>query len=711
MPEPPAFDMSRLLNPSSVAIVGATPRPDASGHTVLKNLRVLGYEGRIFPVNPRYEQILGLRCYPSLADLPQEVDAAFLAVPAAAGPALVAQAAQCGVRALCINASGYADIGPEGEALQRQVSATATKNAMALCGPNNMGLVNVWSKAALWMSDLPRIPPGPLAIISQSGSVAMALSQDPRDLGVGYIITVGNEAVCDIADYLAFIATDERIRTIALFIESLRRPQAFASAVRSAMASGQRVIALKVGRSEAAQSAVLNHSGALAGEDAVVGAFLRHHGVARVADLDELIEAVMLSVAYPRTPAARDVAALTLSGGEAAMIADLADTLDLRMPSFSAKTGGALREILPPVSTVSNPLDVWGYAWSAEMVSKVLGILSADESIGPIVCFGDPPLSGGNDAQFVCELAAAMARHSKERPGRMILVNNLSSVGLHPDVHAPLICAGIPYLRGTRAALAAIRSWLECAPASPPLMTARAPTEEARRLSDTSALDDAGALALLQEAGITVSRHALVEPGGDLRAAARQIGYPVALKASVPGLIHKTDHDLVRLSIENDSALLEAAKHLRAALRPLCPSDAANLLVQSMIERGIELFIAARNVPGYGTVVLAGSGGVYVETLHDVSFRIGPLEEDDAYDMLCETHAATLLSGVRGRANSDVSAALSAIVALSHCAAALSEQIVSIEINPLIVLPAGHGVVAVDAVLELRHGSPDRPIE
>lgn len=702
-----AFDLSLLLEPSSVAVVGATPRPEASGHTVLKNLCSFGYEGGVFPVNPRYDEVLGIRGYPSLAALPQVVDAAFLAVPAAAGPKLALQAAQCGVRALCINASGYADIGPEGEELQRQVSAIASKYAMALCGPNNMGLVNVWSRAALWMSDLPEVRPGPLAVISQSGSVAMALSQDPRDIGLGYVITVGNEAVCDIADYLEYVASDERIRAIAVFIESLRRPEAFASAVRAASARGCRVLALKVGRSEAAQTAVLNHSGALAGEDAVVGAFLRHLGISRVADLDELIEASVLSIAHPKSSPARAVAAVTLSGGEAAMIADLAGGLGLQMPPFRPETKRALREILPPVCTVSNPLDVWGYGWNAEMISRVLGVLSIDDSIGSIVCFGDPPLSGGNDAEYVRELAELMAGHSAAHPGRFILVNNLSAVELRPDVHAPLMDAGIPYLRGTRVALVALRSWLEGMPASPPPAAIHTPSEEAMRLSHADQVGDAAAFALLEEAGIAVSPHAFVEPEGDLPGAAREIGFPVALKVSVPGLVHKSDLDLVRLSIGTESGLVAAAEELVSSLRNRGGTKAA-LLVQSMVGPGVELFVAARNLPGYGTVVLAGPGGMHVEVLRDISFRIGPVGERDAHDMLHETHAATLLSGVRGSARSDSPAAIAALVALSHLAAALSERVVSIEINPLIVLSEGRGAVAVDAVVEMRGGSAGR---
>jgi len=713
MARPPATNMSKLLQPSSVAVVGASPRTDASGHIVLKNLLTIGFEGPIYPVNPRHKEVLGQRCYASLNELPETVDAAFLAVPAASGPELVKQAVACGIGALCINANGYADGGSRGAALQSRLSALAERYGLAVCGPNNMGLVNLWRKAALWMSDLPSVEPGPIAIVSQSGSVAIALSQDPRGLGLGYIITVGNEAVCDMADYIAFLASDNRIRTLILFIETLRRPAAFAEAVRSAMANGKRVLAVKVGRSEAAQAAVANHSGALAGEDKVVAAFFRHHGVIQLRDLDEMLEAGVLLSAYPDPPRSGNLVAVTLSGGEAAMIADLAETLGLHLRDFAAGTKRALREILPSVSAASNPLDAWGQGWDAAMVSRLLTTLTDDQSIGPIVCFGDPPLSGGNDADYVRELAGTMAKLSiqseesgsfAERRNRMILVNNLATVGTHPEVAAQLRPAGIPYLRGTRTALAAIKSWLAFAPPEPERPTGPYPgAARLQELANAGPLRDRDIVALLDEAGLPMSPFKTVHHPDQLPAVVAHLGYPVAIKASVPGLTHKTELDLVRLSLKDERALGEAAEELWAAMRQL-PSDRRTheLLVQPMAENGIELFVAVRNNPNYGSIVLVGLGGLYVETLRDVSFRIGPVDERDAERMLCETHATTLLSGLRGAAASDSPAAAAAIAALSRFGVATADCVASVEINPLIVLPEGRGAVAVDAVLELR---------
>ena len=699
-----AYDISKLLRPSSIAIVGATPRSDASGHVVLKNLLVSGYEGPIYPVNPRYDEVLGQRCYPSLDNLPEKVDAAFLAVPAASGPDLVEQAATCGIGAVYINANGYADSGPEGEVLQRRLTNIANKYGIAVCGPNNMGLVNLWQKAVLWMSDFPQTKPGPVAIISQSGSVAIALSQDPRGLGLGYIVTAGNEAVCNIADYLAFIASDEHIQTIMLFIESLRQPEATAEAAQLALTNDKRVLALKVGRSEVGQAAVANHSGALAGEDAVVRAFFKHHGIIQLNDLDEMLEAGVLLSACPDPPNAKGLTAVTLSGGEAAMIADLAESIGLALPQFGEKTETNLRKILPPVSVISNPLDVWGTGWNPDIVSKVLAILNDDNSIGPIVCFGDPPLSGGNDAEYIREMAEAMVEQSAHHRIRMILVNNLATVETHPGVAKLLRSSGIPYLRGTRAALAAIIGWLDFAPKVQEHVTAPYPSALSLRERDKiGPLKDHEVFALLNDAGIPVSSWETTNCSEVLVAAARRFGYPVALKASVPGFAHKTEHDLVRLSLQDDDALVEAAEQLWAKLKLLSASqDAAELMIQPMTESGVELFIAARNVPGFGSVVMVGPGGLFVETLRDVSFRIGPVGAGEVRDMLHETHAATFLSGLRGKAASDVGAAINAVVALSSFAAATADRVASVEINPLIVLPEGRGAVAVDAVLELR---------
>ncbi|HEY6431119.1 MAG TPA: CoA-binding protein, partial [Acetobacteraceae bacterium] len=260
-------NLHKLLSPRSIAVVGASERSDAIGSRVINNLRAMGFSGPIYPVNPRYTEVCGLPCHASLSSLPEQVDAAFLGVPARNGPDLLEQAADAGIQAVFVNANGYADGDEEGRELQRRLTAIARQRNVAVAGPNNLGLVNVLDRKAMWT---PRyfsaIAPGPVAVISQSGSVALILSEDERKLGFSYLVTTGNEAMVTVADYLQHVATDDRVGVILLFLETVRDPALFAQAARTALASGKRIVALKLGRSEIGRTLVQAHTGSLAGE-------------------------------------------------------------------------------------------------------------------------------------------------------------------------------------------------------------------------------------------------------------------------------------------------------------------------------------------------------------------------------------------------------------------------------------------------------------
>ncbi|MEJ1978252.1 MAG: acetate--CoA ligase family protein [Acetobacteraceae bacterium] len=634
--------------------------------------------------------------------LPEIVDAAFLAVPAAGGPALLREAAACGIRAAFINANGYADGDADGIALQREIEAIAREHGIAVAGPNNIGMVNVHDQRAMWT---PRymevIRPGPLAVISQSGSIALILSEDERKLGFAYLITAGNEAVLSVADYLQQVVRDDRVSVVLLFLETVRNPELFAHAAAEARRRGKRIIALKLGRSETGRALVQAHTGSLAGEDRLYDAFFRAHGIIRVRDLDEMLETAVLLAADPTPPPTPHVVPVTLSGGEAALLADLGAELGISYSKLAPETLARLRPAFPPYSSIGNPLDAWGLGFNADRFRIVLHALLADPAIGTLAFSVDAPGQGGGDVPYACIMAEACAEVQTDK--RLVFFNNTSGTGTNAEVRAILDAAGIPYLSGMRPALAAIGNLLTL-PAEP-----AAPVEPVMLDAQAFPEDEPARFAALAAAGVPMIAAVPVEDAAAAVAAADRLGYPVVLKGIAPHLPHKSDLGLVRLGLSTaaDVEAAHAAVHaiLQAHAQPGAPGS---VIVQAMAGEGIELILGIRNEPGFGSFILVGLGGVLVEVSRQVSVRLGPVDEATARAMLEETVAAKLLAGVRGKGPYDIAAAAAAIAAFSRFGAAQAARFASIEINPLIVVK--DGAVGVDLLAEPHQNAQEEQI-
>jgi acyl-CoA synthetase (NDP forming) len=680
--------LDRLLRPRSIAVIGASTREMSFGYRALNNLKTQGFGGPIYPVNPRYEEILGFKCYPSLAEVPETVDAAFVALAAERAPEALEECGRHGVGGAAVVASGFE--------LQRRIVEIAARHGIALNGPNNLGAINLFDRAILWPSRLPPgIEAGPVALVTQSGSIGIATSQDERKLGLGYTITAGNEAALTVADYIDFLAGDARIKVIMLFLESIRRPQAFAAAVRKARAAGQTVLALKVGVSESGARAVQAHTGALAGEDAVYDAFFRAHGVLRVQGLDEMQETAALLSAYPERPGNANTVPVTLSGGQAALFADLAARAGVPGRDLSPETVAKLRQVLPSYANPRNPLDAFGAGWDAEMFDTIVGILTEDPEVGIVAFSMDAPGSGGADSSWVSLMADMVGTRLPRPDKRYIFVNNLSVGGLNPHVREKLDGYGVPYLLGMTAATAAIGNWL----AMPdPLPLVRVPAKVAAK-----AHTDPERFALLSEAGVPMAECRIVDSAEAAAEAADSLGYPVVIKGGAEGLLHKSEAGAVRVGLADARAVRAAYDDVSAALtgRP-----GAVVYLQPQAGTGIELLLGLRVDPAFGPVVAVGLGGTLVEVMKEASLRLAPVSVEEAAAMLDETRAGELLAGVRGRGPFDVAAAAEAIAAFSRFGAALAGDLAALEVNPLIVLPRGQGAVGVDAAFEKREEKP-----
>ena len=694
--------LEKLFNPRSIAVVGASNRPSAYGCMVLDMLIEHRCPLPIYPVNPRQTEIKGLRCYPDLASVPKPLDLAYIALPAALGPEVLEQAAEAGVGAVAIPGSGYADGGPEGEARQARVVEIAKRHRIAICGPNNLGFVSHADRVVAWPTHIADIDENArVALITQSGSAGIAISQDPRGLGLAYMVSTGNEANVNAADYLDYFAGNERVDVILVYLETLRDPAGFARAAERANPAGKRIAAVKVGRSESAQRMVMAHTGGIAGEDAVYDAFFRRHRILRAEDLDGLVETGLLLAAHPDPPAHGGVAVITVSGGEAALAADLLAEQGVLLPDFAPHTVRALEEAFPPFATPRNPVDPYGLGWDRERFARILRAVLADEAIGTVVLCMDT-YEPGVEATMSDEMKQVCTGAAGETGKPIVFINNTSGGGINPEVQRALRAARIPVLLGMREGLHAVAAWLragrragagrECTP-PPPAAAWRARIEAAR--------EEPERFALLAEAGVPMAQTRAVASAEAALAAAAELGGHIALKGSAPGLLHKTEHARVEVGLRDERQIRDAFAAIEGRLAATAEATGAGrVLAQRMAGPGVELIFGARRAEGFGTVIAAGAGGTLVEIIRQASIRLAPVDRETALAMLEETPAGRLLRGVRGRGPFDLEAAADALAAFARFAHAAGDTLSAIEINPLIVLEEGKGVLGVDVVFE-----------
>jgi acetate---CoA ligase (ADP-forming) len=696
-----ALPLRQLLAPTSVAVVGASQREDALGTTVIRNLQTVGFAGRVAGVNPRYSEVAGVPCYPSIADVPDELDAVFVAVPAAAGPDLVDEAAARGVKAIFINASGYADGGTEdGRARQGRIQAAAREHGIAICGPNNTGILNLQDHVAMWTAPMPELKTGPMAVITQSGSASMVLSEGPRDIGLSYVITCGNEAVVSVADYLDYVVTDDRVHLVVLFLETIRRPDVFARAARKAARRGTRIVALKIGRSESGRAAVMAHTGSFAGDDAVYRAFLRKHGIVQANDLDELIELAVLFGTSPDGPPTPSVVPITFSGGEAALVADIGTALGLEMSELASDAIERIHDALPPFTVVRNPLDAFGLGFDPEKFRVVVDGLLKDPDVGTIAPAVDAPASGGIDADYAVEISKLFLELDGHTDKRFALINNASSTGLFEPVREQLRGTRIPFLNGMREGLAALGAWASYQPPGDEFTPDATVLDNLRQVLDrANEADEVDRTRLLKQAGLPMAPAERALSRDEAVAVADRLGYPVVLKGSGRGLGHKSDLGLVRPGLVESGAVARSFDEVSQLLANARVAEPV-IFLQPMIGPGIELIVGVRIDPAFGPVIVAGLGGIFVEVIKDVALRLGPVDSESAAAMLNETAAGRLLAGNRGSPPFDLGAAAEAISRLSVVGAAARKSLHAIEINPLIVLERGKGAFGVDALIE-----------
>jgi acetate---CoA ligase (ADP-forming) len=689
-------DLSPLLHAESVAVVGIS-QPNRFGGILYDNLVKFGYAGRIYGVNPRYESLYDRRCYASLRELPERPDCALLAVPNQRLLESLQEAAACGIPAAAIFASAYSEPAPGEASLLQQLKEVANAHGMTVCGPNGMGYVSLARRLPVTgYPTRPDTPAGNVTLITHSGSVWDAFLQNRRGVAFNYIVSPGSEMATTMADYMQFALDDPTTEVIGLFLETIRDPATFTAALEEAAERDLPVVALKTGRSERGAQLARAHSGALAGEDGAYDALFAYYGVQRARSIDEMIDTLELFATgmRPKTPY---ISALLDSGGQRALLVDLAETDGVEFAAINEETTAKIAAVLEPGLDPINPLDAWGTGNGSEdiYVDSLLA-LDADPSTGLTVFAVDLYPSDDPHSYYPSIVGPLLDR--LESP--LAFMVHLSLTASERQM-SQLRALGVPVLMGTETGLRACGHVLRYSafqraraagggaggrelPKPADLTSLRAQIEQAH-----GALDEHASKEILAAYGLVAPREL---PADSLEAtlrAALSIGYPVALKTA-GGELHKTESGGVRLGLESSEALRSAYLDFEARLGP-------RVLVQQMVPPGVELILGLVNDPQFGPMLTVGLGGIFVEVLRDVRMLMLPTTDASVREALLGLRGAALLHGVRGRPPVDLQAVVRAAMGLAALAEDLGDAIGEIDVNPLIALP--DAAVVVDALI------------
>ena len=698
--------MKAIFAPASIAVIGASRRPGQLGGAIVRNLRSSGFRGALYVVNPHATDVEAVRAFPSLRNIEGPVDLAIIAVPAEAVEGALDDCIAKGVSAVVVITAGFGETGEEGRAREKALLEKIRGAGIRMVGPNCMGVINTDPWVQMHATFAPAYPPaGNVAMSSQSGALGLAVLDYARALNIGFstFISVGNKADVSGNDLIQYWAEDPNTDVILLYLESFGNPRKFGEIARR-VGKTKPIVAVKAGRSAAGAKAASSHTGALATSDAIVDDLFRQAGIIRTGTLEEMFDVAALLANQPLPPGRR-VAILTNAGGPGILAADACEANGLELAHLSDESTTALRALLPAAASVGNPIDMIASA-SADQYRSCLEVLLTDPSIDAVVVIYIPVLPDG-----MSEISAVIrdaATHAREKT---LLATFMRSAGV-PTTLAPV--PAFPFPERAVNALAQVTRYAEWRkrPAGEVMTFDDIDRGRMRAIVDSSLargggwLDPLDVRDMLHAAGIEAPSTLLVKSAADAKEAALSVGFPVALKAYGPELLHKTDVGGVRLGLSDENAVVAAYEGLAAALG----ERMTGAIVQPMVQGGVEMMLGATYQPAFGHIVACGAGGTLVEWLGDVAFRIHPLNSDDADDMIAEVRLSKLLKGVRGAPPSDRKALHEAILHLSAMLDTCPE-IREIDVNPLKVLE--RGVAAVDArirVEAITAGPPSRRV-
>jgi acetyltransferase len=705
-----------MLHPHNIVLVGATDKPGNYAERIWNNLVKYGFEGGLYPVNAKRQTIWGVPCYKDFASLPEKPDHVLVLVPARFAVQVIRDAAAAGARSATIVTSGFSELqDAESQKLAAELQQAVHETGLAVTGPNCLGNLSAGEKLFTNIDDrLVTMEQGAVAIAGQSGAIVMAIRQalEDRGVGVGYMVTTGNETGLETPDLMRYFAEDPSVKVIVVYLEGVRNTRAFRDACKAARAASKPVIALKLGSSEGGRAAAMAHTGALAGSIETFDAIATREGVIRVAGLDELIETTECFV-HATVPRGDRLAAVTLSGGKRGMLIDAFYAQGLNFAPLSPHVSSELGKMLGPGSIVGNPLDA-GFAAVVDpsVYMKSIKLMIDDPDIDIVIIDAEFPKAPHELRERNLRIVDEMARHAS----KPVIYISAMSIGFTEFTKG--LRKSLPHLavmQGMDRAVTAIKSLLSYAKlrkevpdiVSSSKPAARAVLEKALKSASGAALDEVASKKLLKAYGIPISKEAIAQTAAEAAKIAKQIGFPVVAKVVSAEILHKSDIGGVVLNLNSAAEVKKAFADITARVKKLKGKPGLDgILIAQQVKADLELVVGASLDAEMGPVVLFGTGGIDIELMKDVALAGAPLDEAEARLLIGRTKAGIKMRGYRGKPALHEASAVKALVGMSNLIADAGDRIASIDVNPFLINTRTG--VAVDALIVLNNVAAKR---
>ncbi|MCX5878458.1 MAG: acetate--CoA ligase family protein [Deltaproteobacteria bacterium] len=699
-------DIEYILSPKSIAIVGASNRPGSLGLAIFRNLLEAAYQGILYPVNPKAKSIQGVKAYPNLVDIPDEVDMAVLIVPSEQVESVIELAARKGIKGVIVITAGFKEIGGQGVELEKKVQAMAKAHGIRMLGPNCLGVINT-NKDVRMNATFSRLMPKPgnIALVSQSGAMCVAILDfaEGRNMGFSKFVSIGNKADVNEVDLLRYLRDDPDTKVIIMYLEDITDGHAFIEAARDiTLVAGKPILALKAGRSPEGARAAASHTGSMAGSDTAYDAIFMQGGIQRVEGVSELFNYALAFSTQPLPKGSR-IAIVTNSGGPGIMATDALIRPGITMAQLSEETKKKLREKLPPTASVNNPVDVIGDADAKRYEAAIRYTLEDENVDGAIVILAPAATTE------IMETAQILPRVAKDidKPilssfmglvdvseGVRYLEQNGIPNYVFPEEASRTMAAMIKYsenMKPHEGRRREIFRLLEDQEKAAAVIAAKLSGRKEYFMTEKEAHE------LLMCYGFPLLKSRLVRDPSELASAIEEVGFPAVMKLDSPDILHKSDAGGVRLGIKSQEQAEKTFHEIIASAKRYRPSALIRgILLQQMAREGVEVILGSTRDPRFGPICMFGLGGIFVEALRDVTFRLAPMWETSAEIMVRSIRAYRVLQGIRGKPAADIKAAKLSILRLSAMVANHPE-IAELDINPLILYPEGEGCVVADA--------------